>query len=124
MKFDSVSPSIPRDLLSLCIESGDVTALVPFLRNSPPCPHDFPELHRLIDFVAGPALGYRVCRCSVCDEFISIRHTDTPSSELGVPVEVTGAGLQRWVSYEHSQHDDENSGDNYYHRHEDWSRYL
>ena len=124
MKSDSVSPSIPRDLLSLCIASGDVAALIPFLRGGPPCPHDFPESHRLIDFVAGPALGYRVCRCSVCDEFISIWQTDTPSSEPGVPLEMTGTGLQRWVADEHSLLEDDESSDHFYHRHDDWSRYL
>jgi hypothetical protein len=98
--------------------------MIPFLRGGPPCLHDFPELHRLVDFVDGPTQGYRVCRCSVCDEFISIRHTDTPSSEPGVPLEVTGAGLQRWVADERSQFEDDESSDHYYHCDDDWSRYL
>lgn len=124
MNSESFSPSIPRDLLSLCMASGDVAVLIPFLRAGPRCLHDFPELHRLVDFVAGPAKGYRVCRCSVCDEFISIQHTDTPSTEPGVPLEVTGAGLQRWVADERSQFEDDESSDHYYHCDDDWSRYL
>lgn len=113
------------DLLSLCIASGYVAALTPFLRDSPPCPHDFPELRRLVDFVAGPALGYRVCRCSICDEFISIRQTDTPSSEPGFRFR----GYRSWAPEmgglrAFTQHEEDDAANYNYHRHgNDWSRY-
>jgi len=119
--------SIPRELLRTCIDARDVTDLLPYVRQGFPCTHDFPEVHRLVDFEVAPSLGYRVCRCVACNETIFIQETTSPSStETGVPLDVTGAGLLRWVADERAQHEDEDAPDCHYAHHAmfDWSRYL
>ncbi|MBL9181562.1 MAG: hypothetical protein JNN17_05435 [Verrucomicrobiaceae bacterium] len=108
------------------MESGDVTDLLPFCRECFPCSHDFPEVHRLVDFVVTPSLGYRVFRCAACHETIFMLKTTSPSStEPGVPLDVTGEGLLRWVADERAHDDAGDTPDCHYAHHSgfDWSRY-
>ncbi len=120
--LDSISP----ELLRSCMAANDVTELIPYLREGIPCPHDFPEVHRLVDFVISSSFGYRVCRCAACHETIFILETTSPASdEPGVPLDVTGDGLARWVADERAQDEDEDTPACHYSHYGsfDWNRY-
>lgn len=125
MNSQSDAASIPVPLLRSCIESADVAPLLPYLRDAVPCSHEFPHLHRIVDFPTDESRGYRVCRCCACSERITIIPTDFAAAVPGVPLEVTGVGLQQWVSDEIA-HVEEDSPDCYY-SHEAqfvWSKYM
>ena len=89
------------------------------------CSHDYPEIHRLLDFIVD-GKSYRVCRCVTCGEKLFIftipeADIDTP----GVPFDLSGEALHRWVRDEKAAEEDEDDDENRsLYTPGDWSRYL
>ena len=80
-----------------------------------PCGHDYPTLHRLADFIHD-GRAFRVCRCAACGERLSVTLLSIKSgSAPGVPYQLTGSELQRWIDDESEEESNEET---------DWSRYL
>lgn len=88
-----------RDLLL----ANDVAALLPWSITAPSrCGHDYPSFHRVGDFVDGD-LAVRVSRCAACGEQFFLTQMDAQFAapdEPGVPLELTGESLNRWIADE------------------------
>lgn len=80
------------------------------------CLHEHPAVHRLFDFVVEEK-GYRVCRCARCGDQIFVEDCEVAytRAQIGVPMELTGWRLLRWV---------EEEADRPAEREVDWRRYL
>ncbi len=108
-----------HSLWQACSASGDFSSLVAFVSEhpdcSPLCDHEYPILHRVADFVA-EGRAFRVCRCVACGERLFVFPlTIRAATEIGVPYELTGVQLQRWIADETAEPSDGPV---------DWSRYL
>lgn len=64
------------------------------------CEHEYPQMHRIRDF-ATAAGGIRLCRCVTCGQRLFLIRVETSDvSSAGVPMELRGEALRRWVSKE------------------------
>ena len=99
--MDGLNPNSPGQVLHAALRSGDFSLLVEFVTELDPfdrcCGHDYPEIHRILDFIVD-GQSYRVCRCASCAEKLFVFRipeagVDTP----GVSFELTGEALQQWI---------------------------
>ena len=87
--------------IGIYLESQDVNALIDWARvhTTQRCNHEYPHFHRIADLISGDR-AVRISRCAACGDKMFVKAISPEIADpimLGVPFELNGSNLQRWI---------------------------